>query len=78
MTASTRVVWKVVLKTNHMCDIYENGRMRHQDIPENKLRSQMVAHHVRGTAWHELWRQLAESGEGEIVIDPSPPGRLLL
>jgi hypothetical protein len=66
--------WTVKRKSNKKYEILKNGQLLQDDVSEQNLESAMNPHHVRGSHWDDLRRQLKNGDEGTVTVDPWPPG----
>lgn len=70
-----RVKWTVKQNASGRYDIFKDDEAVQTNVPFETLESAMDPHHVRGQDWHDLLRQLMTTRQGEVVIDPWPPGK---
>jgi hypothetical protein len=61
-------VWEVVRKEDGTFEMFHNGRLLHDSIPDRWLEDQLVRYGFCGEEYHEIRRQLDQFGKSKIVL----------
>jgi hypothetical protein len=65
------IIWEVRTRYDAVYakyNIYRNGALFHKDVPEWKLKWQLLPHGINGDDFQKMRRRLAKTGRAEITI----------
>jgi hypothetical protein len=66
--------WEIHERYDGRYDIFTDGVLQHQGVPDGWLELQLAPHGITGDLYNEVRRQLA--GTGKAIVRIPPPGSL--